>query len=225
MKKIMLDTVIDSKRTDNLSNEDCKKWWDKFVTKNSYFTKFSFGLSRPELYAKIPLDKNSYILEIGIGYSRQLGAFCQISDNVYGIDVAKGAIDYAKQNAPKANVQEYDGEHIPFPDNTFDFVTSVFVLQHVSKSNAENLLKETMRVLKPGGIFLHEFLGGNWIAGEGNEHYSGGLTGMYNNGYSKEELETLGNKLGLKTLEMTIIDIPKAHNEEGTQNIWWRVQK
>lgn len=113
--------------------------------------------------------------------------------------------------------------HIPFEDNTFDFLTAVFVFQHVSKSNAVNLLKESIRVLKFEGRFLFEFLGGNYIGGEGNDHYSGGLQGMYNNGYTIEELKKIEKQLNLKTVHITEIDMSFA--EKGTTNIWWEVIK
>lgn len=41
---------------------------------------------------------------------------------------------------------------IPFCDNTADFVYSSHFLEHLFKSDAEVLLKESYRVLKPGGI-------------------------------------------------------------------------
>tara|TARA_R110002096_G_scaffold244371_2_gene436584 strand:- start:2175 stop:2873 length:699 start_codon:yes stop_codon:yes gene_type:complete len=43
-------------------------------------------------------------------------------------------------------------ESLPFEDNTFDFVYSKSVLEHVV--NTENYIKESFRVLKPGGIFI-----------------------------------------------------------------------
>lgn len=42
---------------------------------------------------------------------------------------------------------------LPFPDATFDLVTSAFVLRNFS--SLEDALRETRRVLAPGGIALH----------------------------------------------------------------------
>jgi SAM-dependent methyltransferase len=44
------------------------------------------------------------------------------------------------------------GEHIPYPDNTFDVVFSANVLEHLS--NPLQVFQEVHRVLKPGGSFL-----------------------------------------------------------------------
>jgi SAM-dependent methyltransferase len=41
------------------------------------------------------------------------------------------------------------GEYLPFPANSFDVVTSFYVLEHVS--SVEGVLAEAVRVLRPGG--------------------------------------------------------------------------
>jgi ubiquinone/menaquinone biosynthesis C-methylase UbiE len=50
--------------------------------------------------------------------------------------------------------QQGIGEAIPFPDNTFDFVISLAVLEHVQ--NVTAVLEQTYRVLKPGGYAYFE---------------------------------------------------------------------
>ena len=49
-------------------------------------------------------------------------------------------------------IQYYDGEHIPFEDETFDSMISSEVFEHVI--NIEEIIKELHRVLKPGGNAL-----------------------------------------------------------------------
>jgi predicted SAM-dependent methyltransferase len=41
---------------------------------------------------------------------------------------------------------------IPFPDNSFDAVYHSQVLEHIPKENAQQFIKECLRVLKPNGI-------------------------------------------------------------------------
>jgi SAM-dependent methyltransferase len=53
-----------------------------------------------------------------------------------------------------ANYPEYDLLHLPFPDNSFDFVVSDQVLEHV-EGNPQDAMDEAFRVLKPGGIGVH----------------------------------------------------------------------
>jgi SAM-dependent methyltransferase len=44
--------------------------------------------------------------------------------------------------------------NIPFPDNYFDSVTMLEVLEHMNKPNQHKALHEIKRVLKPNGLFI-----------------------------------------------------------------------
>lgn len=69
---------------------------------------------------------------------------------VYGIDVSDIAVEEClKKNL---NVLKADAEKIPYPDNTFDYVTLMEVLVHVF--DPQKVLSEIKRVLKPGGVLL-----------------------------------------------------------------------
>ena len=60
----------------------------------------------------------------------------------------------------KFEIKECDleNESIPYSDNTFDFIYSKSVIEHVR--NADNFVSESYRVLKPGGIAV--FMTPDW---------------------------------------------------------------
>ena len=61
----------------------------------------------------------------------------------------------AKSKYPEANFQIADVLTLPFSDNFFDKVYSISVLHHIpSKDFRLQYLKESKRVLKPGGILI-----------------------------------------------------------------------
>lgn len=86
-----------------------------------------------------------------------------------GCDLWKGEYDsYSRklcENNAKAegisNVTFVPGNavHLPFEDESFDFVTSNYVYHNIIGSNKQDLLRETLRVLKKGGTFvIHDLM-------------------------------------------------------------------
>lgn len=96
------------------------------------------------------------ILDVGCGTGASLVDFKKKfgrSVEVYGVDVVALQIDLAREKIKKngvwAQVDWYDGEHLPFPNEYFDAIYTSDVLGHVE--NVPAWLKELNRVLKPGG--------------------------------------------------------------------------
>jgi len=103
------------------------------------------------------VDFSSYrgksLLEVGCGAGIDLVRFARARAIVTGIDLSKTAIDLARknieQNGLSAELQVMNGESMQFPDNSFDLVYAHGVLQYTA--NAEKMVAEIHRVLKPGG--------------------------------------------------------------------------
>ncbi len=106
-------------------------------------------------------DKESVILDLGCGDGNSEVYFNKhfISSFVYGIDISKSSIAYAKQkNLSRCSFLTYDGEYIPFDSCIFDIVFIAGVFHHVNKAYHKKIIKESYRVLKNGGrlyIFEH----------------------------------------------------------------------
>ncbi len=193
-----------------MNNEKTKQWWDTYMA-NDYFNEFAFCFSRPDLISKFNLQLNSKVLEIGFGYGRETSQFCKLSRHVNGIDIAESAKDiataklreYGTTNFPR--LLAYDGRNVPFKDGVFDFIYSCYVIQHMSKVNGINMIKEAARTLKPNGKILFEFFGDAEFYKYGLEEdvYSGvpdkieeGVPygGMYNNAFSPLEINMMAHK-------------------------------
>ncbi len=75
--------------------------------------------------------------------------------SVYCVDENQGMLDLNKNKfIGNKNVKWFcnNAEKLPFKNNYFDYYTISFGIRNVS--NIENALKESYRVLKPGGRFL-----------------------------------------------------------------------
>ncbi|HXW03698.1 MAG TPA: methyltransferase domain-containing protein [Vicinamibacterales bacterium] len=93
------------------------------------------------------------VLDVGCGAGTDLVRFARGGAIVSGVDVSSSAIALARENFAQqgltADLREADGEHLPFPDETFDLVYAHGVVQYTANGRA--LVDECRRVLKPGG--------------------------------------------------------------------------
>jgi SAM-dependent methyltransferase len=93
------------------------------------------------------------VLEVGCGAGVDLARFAKGGAEVVGVDLAASAIDLARANFEQQGLSgEFrvaDGEALPFPESSFDFVFAHGVVQYTT--NPQRLVDECRRVLKPGG--------------------------------------------------------------------------
>ncbi|MEO6656471.1 MAG: class I SAM-dependent methyltransferase [Pyrinomonadaceae bacterium] len=97
---------------------------------------------------------NFSMLDIGCGNGALLNALCDRATTGRGVDESAGIIDRAKlKNAGHNNLafQKIDGPVLPFPDHSFDVVTSLMSFRYL---DWDPLLAEIKRVTKRGGKLL-----------------------------------------------------------------------
>ncbi len=99
------------------------------------------------------------LIEVGCGIGTDLVRFAKGGARVTGVDLAQTAIELARKNFELNGVSAEElrvanGEALPYPDASFDVVYGHGVIQYTA--NAEQLIRECHRVLKPGGtgIFM-----------------------------------------------------------------------
>lgn len=99
------------------------------------------------------------ILDIGCGtgrFLRQLGRALPDA-RLYGLDLSKHYLGEARRNfAHEVDVSFVveNAESIPFADEHFDVVTSVFMLHELPKPVRRRVLREAARVLRAGGLLV-----------------------------------------------------------------------
>ena len=93
------------------------------------------------------------VLEVGCGAGVDLVRFAKGGAVVTGVDVAASAIELARANFAQQRLSGElcvaDGEHLPYPDDSFDVVFAHGVVQYTADPG--RLVEECRRVLKPGG--------------------------------------------------------------------------
>ncbi len=101
------------------------------------------------------------ILDLGCGNGKNSLYIAEQGEGneVFGIDISKTAIEYANKLAAEKNVsatfkQGSIGVALPQSDNIYDIALDVTSSNSLSEKEREMYLKETARVLKPGGHFF-----------------------------------------------------------------------
>jgi ubiquinone/menaquinone biosynthesis C-methylase UbiE len=108
------------------------------------------------------LSHVSHILDIGCGPGGWVldVAFENPKINVVGIDISQQMIEYARAHAEvqgmnNASFQVMNAlESLAFDDNSFDVVNARYIQAFMMKTSWAPLMKEIMRILRPGGRVL-----------------------------------------------------------------------
>lgn len=125
-----------------------------------------------ETFDEAGIDPRSIkILEIGSGFGFFL-AYARrfLKWNVFGVE--PGEDEFGGRDAIAARVLSANGvdpkylscctgEHLSFPDASFDAVISNDVVEHVA--DPEAVFRESARILKPGGLLVFNIPNFNWI--------------------------------------------------------------
>jgi len=101
------------------------------------------------------------LLDVGCGTGYVVSLYARGGAKVTGVDIAERSVELTKQRLTllglTADVRVANAEALPFPDRSFDVVSSFGVLHHTPDTG--RALSEVHRVLKPGGkailMFYH----------------------------------------------------------------------
>ncbi len=107
------------------------------------------------------LVENKHILDLGSGTGRNSNYLASLGNEMVGIEISPTAINLARQRAedlgtefPSRYIQQSIGDRIPFDNEHFDLILDVTSSNSLSEKEREAYLKESFRVLKPGGYFF-----------------------------------------------------------------------
>lgn len=118
--------------------------------------------SGPDAFTRLyGLDPHGLdLLDLGCGYGGRTVRYAELgAKSVTGIEIDPTLVAEARAFASQRNVpvrvEQAVGEHLPFPDNSFDAIYSYDVFEHVN--HLPSVLHECYRVLRPGGTLTAAF--------------------------------------------------------------------
>jgi SAM-dependent methyltransferase len=105
-----------------------------------------------QVFAEMPLDGISRVLELGAGDGVQTTVLRGMFPKVTPVDIAP--------SGDVAGMIIADAADLPFEDDSFDLIFSSNVLEHVEQLDVA--FNEMKRVLAPGGVMIHSMPTGTW---------------------------------------------------------------
>jgi ubiquinone/menaquinone biosynthesis C-methylase UbiE len=161
-----LETKLREDLLNNPSEENFKNAYDEL---HAFFLE---NVQREEIYSgeirwfsKIflkKIGKGKKVLDVGTGNGKLAVALAKNNNEVTGIDVSTIAINTANNKLKKLSnndslsisFQYGDARKLEFPEQSFDFVISHDLIEHLPEGDFLTHLDEVERVLKIGGSYL-----------------------------------------------------------------------
>lgn len=137
-----------------------------FVTTGGQMGRYSDGGGQAVLKwlrRKYPYFQPAQILDVGATLGHSVLPLAQgfPAAQVTAVDVSKPVLRYAAARARSLGVKnirfvQADGADLKrFPDESFDWIQTTMFLHELSYSSMRAIMRESYRLLKPGGIVLH----------------------------------------------------------------------
>lgn len=107
--------------------------------------------------AELGERKYKDVLEVGCGTGRLLPYFSEHANEVIGVDASPGMLNVARtriesKSISNIRVSEGDALNLSFPDNSFDLVYSILVLNLIP--DFTSVFREVRRVMREDGCFI-----------------------------------------------------------------------
>ena len=109
--------------------------------------------------ARVPDPTSGDALDIGCGNGKTASSLLDMGYRVTGIDFSSVAVGSCRELfGGSAKFEVASATDLPFPDGSFDYVTCVHVLEHLTDEEVSAAAGEMHRVLRPGGyVFVRSF--------------------------------------------------------------------
>ncbi len=126
--------------------------YDLYASKYDESRAYLNGFERDVFLKMIQPLKEKKVLDIGCGTGRTIELLKTYPMEITALDISEKMLKVVEKKFHDVKTVKADLNSLPFPDNTFDAVTAMFVIVHLK--NLQVAFSEVYRVLKDGGVFI-----------------------------------------------------------------------
>lgn len=144
------------------TDEHIARFWDYQSAAESQQTYFAFQVGEAVArIAEMAVDSfdGKKVLDFGSGPGHLIPHLLKGGAEVYATDYSPNSIDeVTKRFVAHSNwgaAERFDGERLPWPDDTFDFVFCLETIEHLHDDVCSKIFAELHRVLRPGGYAMY----------------------------------------------------------------------
>lgn len=94
------------------------------------------------------------VLDVGCGTGRLVQFLNENDFSAVGCDNSAIAVKIAQKNNKKNAITKASATHLPFPNASFDLITGISMIEHLTKKETDEFINEAKRVLKPNGFIF-----------------------------------------------------------------------
>lgn len=118
---------------------------------------------RDQFVQRLVDEGRTQVVEIGLGPGLDAAALASSGLDVRGVDLSREHVRLARERGIDAVVAP--AQDLPYDDSSFDALWCASVLMHLPDDDLDAALRESGRVLRPGGLAVFGMWGGAGTAG------------------------------------------------------------
>jgi SAM-dependent methyltransferase len=100
------------------------------------------------------LPPNAEVLDLGCGNGRPVASELARRHRVRGVDISSAQIELARRNVPGGEFVVADATELVLPPESIDAAVALFMLWHIPRPDAGELIRRIATWLRPRGLFL-----------------------------------------------------------------------
>lgn len=138
-----------------MANDPYRRYASKYDT----FVEPFISVIRQIGIKNFPVKAGMKVLDVGCGTGTNLVLYHRAGCLVHGIDLSPSMLEVARYRLGKhADLRVGDASEMPYPDNSFDLVTSMLTLHEMPYMIRPQVMKEMIRVMsREGRILLTDY--------------------------------------------------------------------